>query len=193
MLEITEEKLINEKFRARDMALVVALDTLNKRLDGMNEFREALRDQNARYLSRSEYLTALEALTRSHDQLRIDVTAAGVRVEQTDKAASVDRASLDKRLDAVNEFRVQLRDQTSTFLIRNEYLSAHEALANDVKRLELSVVGSIGKHDHEKLEDRVKNNETQLANWNGRMWALGTVFLAMNIFVSWYLNGIHHL
>ena len=97
------------------------------------------------------------------------------------------------RRDAVNEFRVQLRDQTSTFVVRNEYLSTHEALANDVKRLELSVVGSIGKHDHEKLEDRVKNNETQLANWSGRMWALGTVFLTMNIVVSWYLSGMHHL
>jgi hypothetical protein len=193
MLDITEEKLIDEKFRARDLALVVALETLNKRLDGMNEFREALRDQNSRYVARTEYLTTHEALTRSYDQLRIEVTAAGVRVEQTDKAASVDRASLDKRLDAVNEFRVQLRDQTSTFLIRNEYLTAHEAMASDIRRLELSAVGSIGKEDHEKLEDRVKNNETQLANWNGRMWALGTVFLLVNVFVSWYLSAMHHL
>jgi hypothetical protein len=192
MLEINEEKLIDEKFRARDMALIVALETLNKRLDGMNEFREALRDQNSRYVARTEYLTTHEALTRSHDQLRIEVTAAGVRVEQSDKAASVDRASLDKRLDAVNEFRVQLRDQTSTFLIRNEYLTAHEAMASDIRRLELNAVGSIGKEDHEKLEDRVKNNETQLANWNGRMWALGTVFLLVNVFVSWYLSAMHH-
>jgi hypothetical protein len=193
VLEINEEKLIDEKFRARDKALIVAMVTLNKRLDGMNAFREALRDQTSRFVTRVEYVTAHDALTRSHDQLRIDVTAAGVHVEQTDRAASVDRASLDKRLDAVNEFRAQLRDQAATFVTRNEYVTAHEAMANDIKRLELKAVSSIGKDDHEKLEDRVKNNETQLANWNGRMWALGSVFLMMNVFVSWYLSGMHHL
>jgi hypothetical protein len=32
-----------------------------------------------------------------------------VRIERSDRAAAVERAQLDKRLDALNEFRVQLQ------------------------------------------------------------------------------------
>lgn len=49
-----------------------------------------------------------------------------------DKAA----AAVDKRLDGMNEFRDQLRDQASTFLPRTEYQVHHEALMDRVMLLE---------------------------------------------------------
>jgi len=38
----------------------------------------------------------------------------------------------EKRFEGVNEFRAQLSDQASTFLTRNEYLSAHKSLTDKV-------------------------------------------------------------
>ena len=43
------------KFLARDEATRVAYEAMNKRLDGMNEFREALKDQAGLMLPRSEF------------------------------------------------------------------------------------------------------------------------------------------
>ena len=48
------ERLYDEKFAARDRALSVALASMDRRLDGMNEFRDALRDQASRFLAREE-------------------------------------------------------------------------------------------------------------------------------------------
>jgi len=58
-------ELINEKFTARDLALTVALATLNKRLDGMNEFRDALKDQGNTFMPRVEYSSGHDSLVRT--------------------------------------------------------------------------------------------------------------------------------
>ena len=109
--ELIDEKfrsrdvLTAEKFRSRDLAVTIALQTLERRLDGMNEFRAALQDQTAQYLTRAEYNVAHEVLAKTIDQLRVEVVAN--------------------------------------------------------------------------------------ATWTGRLWALGTVFLMKNVFISWYLSGVH--
>ena len=43
------------KYSQLDKALGIALDSLNKRLEGMNEFRESLKDQSAKFVTRIEY------------------------------------------------------------------------------------------------------------------------------------------
>jgi hypothetical protein len=50
--------LTAEQFRGRDEALKVALDSMEKRLAGMNEFRGAMEDQANRTIGRQDYLTA---------------------------------------------------------------------------------------------------------------------------------------
>ena len=64
------EQLTAEKFVARDRALSVALAAMDRRLDGMNEFRDALRDQAARFLPREEYLAAHAAIAHDIDTAR---------------------------------------------------------------------------------------------------------------------------
>jgi len=44
----------NVRFEAADRARDVALVAMEKRLDGMNEFREALKDQSVRFITRDE-------------------------------------------------------------------------------------------------------------------------------------------
>ena len=55
-----------------------------------------------------------------------------VAVEKaTDRASS----QLEKRLEGMNEFRGQLRDQAETFLPRSEYVLMHDRLVGEVRTL----------------------------------------------------------
>jgi septal ring factor EnvC (AmiA/AmiB activator) len=49
------KELMLEMFTARDKATKVALDTLDKRLDSMNEFRNAMADQASHFIRREEH------------------------------------------------------------------------------------------------------------------------------------------
>jgi hypothetical protein len=189
------ERLFEEKINARDRALVVAMATMDLRLDGMNEFRNSLRDQATQFVTRDEYLTAHGAVVRSTDAMRIDLSTNSVRVEQSDRASAVERAQLDKRLDALNEFRVQLKDQSAMLISRSEVTALIGGLQSDVKRLEIAAGEKAGRDEStdafDRLDIRLKLVEGKLATWDGRLWALGTIFLMINIFVSWWLSGLH--
>lgn len=59
MIEMPDEQvslkvLAEQRFDAMDKALHVATQQMDKRLDGMNEFRESLRDQAAQMVTRTE-------------------------------------------------------------------------------------------------------------------------------------------
>jgi hypothetical protein len=56
------QKIIDSKFSAMDKAVDIANSANNARLDGMNEFRQALNDRDRLYLPRAEYTVAHEAL-----------------------------------------------------------------------------------------------------------------------------------
>ena len=50
--------------RDRDEAIRVGLETLDKRLDGMNEFRESLRDQSRNFITRDEHAVLERSIKR---------------------------------------------------------------------------------------------------------------------------------
>jgi hypothetical protein len=188
------ERLFEEKITARDRALTVAMATMDVRLDGMNEFRNTLRDQATQFVTRDEYLTGHSAVVRNSEAMRIDLSTSVVRVEQADRAAAVERAQLDKRLDALNEVRVQLKDQAATLISRSEATVLIGGLQADVRRLEIAASEKAGRDDSaaafDRMDVRLKVVEGKLATWDGRLWALGSIFLMINIFVSWWLSGI---
>ena len=189
------DRLYEEKFIARDRALAVALAAMDRRLDAMNEFRDTLRDQASKFLGRDEYQAAHETIARNMDVTRLELSRYAVRVDEYDKTSSVERAQLDKRLDAMNEFRQQLKDQAATLITRNEVEALVSGLIADVKRLEISAADKAGRDDSiaasDRIDLRMKIVEAKLATWDGRLWALGTIFLMINIFVSWWLSGLH--
>jgi len=84
--EIT--KSIDDRFRAQEKAVVVALQSNEKRLDSMNEFRETLRDQNKTFITRAD-----------HDALIISYQK--------------DIESLDDKISSLNEFRAELKGKAS--------------------------------------------------------------------------------
>lgn len=189
------ERLSDEKFIARDRALSVVLTAMDKRLDGMNEFRDTLRDQAGRFMQREEYQAAQAAIARDVDAARIDLSKYAVRVDEFDKTSSVERGQLEKRLDGMNEFRMQLKDQAATFMTRHETDALVKGIAADVRRLEIAEGEKAGRDDSaasfDRIDARMKLVEAKLATWDGRLWALGTMFLLVNIFVSWWLSGVH--
>lgn len=62
-------------------------------------------------------------------QLRDETKASFVSLEKVTGKAE---AGMEKRLDQMNEFRNQLKDQAATFISRTEYTTQHEALAEKV-------------------------------------------------------------
>ena len=107
---------------------------------------------------------------------------------------SIQAIGLDKRLDALNEFRVQLKDQAETQIARSEVTVLIAGLQTDVRRLEIAAGEKAGRDDSvaafDRIDLRLKIAEGKLGTWDGRLWALGSIFLMINIFVSWWLSGI---
>jgi hypothetical protein len=162
---------------------------LDKRLDSMNEFRLQLKDQASSFVPRGEYVAAHDAVMRVADQARLDMSRYAVRVDEFDRSDTFGRAQLDKQLDGMNEIRVHLKEQTALFATRGEVAVQNDAVVADIRRLETTTAAMMRKDAYDKIEGRTVVIENKLANWEGRLWALGAVFLLINVFVSWYLSG----
>lgn len=74
-LDNNREVNIQENFRLHDEALKTALAALDKRLEGMNEFRQSLNDQNQLFLTRNEFDTNHQSLIDKIDAVTIRVAA----------------------------------------------------------------------------------------------------------------------
>jgi hypothetical protein len=68
---VTLKEFFLEKFEAANVALRLSTDALNKRLEHMNEFREALKDKDNLMITRNEYELAHKELQRQVDELRL--------------------------------------------------------------------------------------------------------------------------
>jgi hypothetical protein len=79
----------------------------------------------------------------------------------TQEALNKAEASMEKRLEAMNEFRAQLSDQAAT-LVRRDYMD--EKFATVTERYE---------RDLKLMQDRLYVLERSASNLSGRMWALG--------------------
>ena len=66
--DISLKDFILEKFKALEKSTESARSAMEKRLDGMNEFRETLKDQAAKFVTRSELEILLE---RINEDVRI--------------------------------------------------------------------------------------------------------------------------
>ena len=61
-LSVSLRTYFDSKFEALDRANIVAYASMEKRLEGMNEFRDTLRDQAARFITRTELDTVKERI-----------------------------------------------------------------------------------------------------------------------------------
>jgi len=82
------EKSLDERFKSQEQAIAHALAANEKRLDGMNEFREALRDQSRQFSVKSD-LDNLSAVTcKDIERLEEDIKSLNEsRAEMRGKAS----------------------------------------------------------------------------------------------------------
>lgn len=87
---ISLREYFESKLKDMDKATGVALDSLNKRLEGMNEFRDSLKDQATRLVSKAEY-------ENSHLRLEEDIRSLREsRAEIMGKASKDDVRASEK-------------------------------------------------------------------------------------------------
>lgn len=79
-------------------------------------------------------------------EILIDTRLKGIEVA-TEKAL----VSNDIRLEGMNGFRNTLRDQTGTFLTKNEFVAQHDRMREDIQRLEISKAELQGKASVESI------------------------------------------
>jgi hypothetical protein len=65
-MTVTWKDYVDGRFKESEAARKTAVEVMDHRLAGMNEFRETLRDQAAKFLTREEYNTA-------HDRIEEDI------------------------------------------------------------------------------------------------------------------------
>ena len=75
-------KYIDVKFNSMETSTCLAQDNLNTRLEGMNEFRNSLKDQTAQFITRTEH----ESLITKYD--------ADIRVLREQNAENRGKASM---------------------------------------------------------------------------------------------------
>jgi hypothetical protein len=81
---------LEERLDAAERARDVALTAMDRRLDGMNEFRNTLRDQQNTFLRTDQYSMSHENLAQQIAIVRSDLTALRIKVE-TGSAAMTGR------------------------------------------------------------------------------------------------------
>ena len=72
MSEVTLKEYVEKQIAALESATDKAEIQLNRRLEGMNEIRESLRDQASKFLMRSEYDLGHAFLTEKIRQLELN-------------------------------------------------------------------------------------------------------------------------
>ena len=87
-----------------------------------------------------ERIWNVDSLKEYLDKRIDDLDVANDRAVQdaktaADKAIEVNAKIIEKRLDSMNEFREQLRDQAGTFITRSEYEIANKSLSDKIDGL----------------------------------------------------------
>ena len=142
----------------------------------------------------NEKIRAIDILVtekfRARDETRILlVNTINDKFQARDIALTTAFTTMERRLESMNEFRATLSEQQANLMPRTEYSVRHDQLTAEIKRAADEHTKFADKLTMDKLEARVLVSETRLATWDGRLWAIGTLFILLNVFISWYLHS----
>lgn len=118
---------------------------------------------------------------KEHFESRLDSLEKRLqeRADAQDRAITKSETQMEKRFDAVNEFRGQLNDQVKTFLTRETYEVAHEALDGKVDIIQNLITGIVA--ERRGGTDRV-NGIYAFAGFVSVVLLIGTVLVANGVF-----------
>ena len=189
----TLKEFLSEKvFDTRDYTRQQIIDLREMTRQQAEDHRRML---DERYATQTK---ALDAAFKAAEQ------AVAVALSNAEKATTKAEAAADKRFDAVNEFRQVLSDQTSTFLPRIEYDTAHAAqtdrlngISDRLSALELRLTSRLDRGEgvdmgqHRQVTE-VRENKT-LANTSTSILLQALIGLvAVAAFIVSVLVYIHH-
>lgn len=97
-----------------------------------------------------------------------------VQIKNIKQSVKVAYASMDKRLEGMNEFRKQINDQSGKFITREAFDAKHDAMEKEIKELQLSKAN---------LEGKASQNSVNIAL---AVACVGILIGIVNIFVIFY-------
>ena len=109
------------------------------------------------WMPRHEFISAMEAhRTALEIAVRTVEHNADVATKNIEKATDKAASSIDKRLEAMNEFRQALADQGASMITRNEYIVQHKALDDKIE------------NNYKTIMSRIDTNTVLLNSMAGR-------------------------
>jgi len=125
---------------------------------------------------------------RYEERFEAQEQATASALQGAERAQDLARNAMEKRLDAMNEFRAALTDQTRNFLTKNEYSLQHKALEdiieahilNEAERVQAQEERISGRLKGIKEDIEKKADEKDLQNVKDKQegnnkWLLGMV------------------
>jgi len=173
--DATEIATLKERSDAHQREHALLMEMLNYRLESMDELRAQITAERGNFVTSDRYATLLQTV----ESIQVDLARAIALADQNDKSSSVERESLNKRLESMNEFRSAMKDQAASYMTRMES--------------ELNIKAVHGSFT--AVEARLKRLEERAANMDGRFWGFGAifgcVFTILNVLLSWWLANGH--
>lgn len=117
---VTLRDYMESRLAAIEKATTIAYDAMNKRLEGMNEFRQSMQDMRGETVTRKEYDQLRERLSGYASCSEVD--ALEQRLEQLFQLRSVQMKEIETDIQALNEFRAELRGKASTQSVMIAYI-----------------------------------------------------------------------
>ena len=117
---VTLRDYVDSRLAAMEKATTVAYDAMNKRLEGMNEFRQAMQDMRSETVTRTEFSQMRERLVTLANCS--DVESLRQRLEQLYQIRGVQIKEIEDEIQSLAEFRAELRGKASTQSVMVAYI-----------------------------------------------------------------------
>ena len=118
---VTLREYIDVKISALDRATVLAAQQMERRLEGMNEFRTQLKDQAAGFVSKDELN-------------RVELGIVDLRETRSSSTAILN--NVEHRMETLNALRGEVLKDREMYLDKALYSQMHQALMDRVTKLE---------------------------------------------------------
>jgi len=116
-------------------ATTIAKASMDIRLESMNEFRSQLKDQANTLCPKSEFSLHVSNADVEFKYIRTEMEKVKGQLTAVAATLNTSASSLEKRLEGMNEFRSQLKDQASGFFTRNEHEQFAQRIEEDIRSL----------------------------------------------------------
>lgn len=126
-----------------------------------------------------------EISLREHLEAQIEGVRRELSLVQKNEQQAVEKAeaSMNKRLDSMNEFRVQLKDQAATFATREVLDKVIIDVTDRLDRQERDFRATVSRVASD-VSDRIGRLENKSSNLDGRFWSIGAVIVVVNIVIA---------